>query len=159
MAATADRRPPRWAMRAQWRAHRWLWDVSGGRVGGRLGRLRFLELVTTGHASGQPRHVLLSWFPHPDGWVVVASNAGSDRPPAWYRNLRAHPRVRVREAGRWHDAVAEDLAGDEREAAWRLAASRFPDYDRYARATEREIPVVLLRRRDPVDATPGSVDS
>jgi deazaflavin-dependent oxidoreductase (nitroreductase family) len=134
-------------MRWMWKAHRFWWRVSGGRIGGRICGLPVLELTTTGHRSGAPRSVLLSYVPRPAGFGVIASNAGADRDPAWWLNLRVHPEARVRARGERVAVIAEVLEGDERDQVWTAAVRANPDYEGYARATDRPIPVVLLRRR------------
>jgi deazaflavin-dependent oxidoreductase (nitroreductase family) len=50
-----------------------------------------IELETVGAKTGTPRHVVIGSFPEiaasPSSWVVVASNSGSARHPAWFLNL------------------------------------------------------------------------
>jgi deazaflavin-dependent oxidoreductase (nitroreductase family) len=58
----------------------------------------------------------------------------------------AHPDTEVelgRERRRVHARVAE---GEERQRVWRKAVDVWPDYERYQARTERQIPVVVLRR-------------
>jgi hypothetical protein len=54
-----------------------------------------IELETVGAKTGTRRHVILGSFPEiaasPSSWVVVASNSGSARHPAWFLNLAKHP--------------------------------------------------------------------
>ncbi len=133
-------------MRWMWRGHRFWWRLSGGRIGGRVRGLPVLELTTIGRSSGEPRTVLLSYVPRPDGFGVIASNAGADRDPAWWRNLRAHPDARVRTRRERVPVTAEVLEGEDRAAVWEAAVLANRDYEGYARATDRPIPVVLLRR-------------
>jgi deazaflavin-dependent oxidoreductase (nitroreductase family) len=75
---------------------------------------------------------------------VLASNAGSDRPPAWWLNLQAEPRAEILADGRRHTVRARraDPADDER--LWDEFARLNPGFDEYRRLTERRIPVVLL---------------
>ena len=156
MRETSVRLQPRWAMRVQWRLHKLVWNASGGRLSRRVVGMPVIELETVGRVSGEPRRVLLTYVSTPDGPAVIASNAGGSKPPAWYRNLEARPQVRVREAGRWDDAVAEQLTGQARDDVWQTAAATYAGYDQYVqviaeKATEagespRTIPVVLLRR-------------
>jgi deazaflavin-dependent oxidoreductase (nitroreductase family) len=42
---------------------------------------------------------------------------------------------------------AETARGDERARLWRRMTEVWPDYDRYRQRTDREIPVVVFRRR------------
>ena len=76
--------------------------------------------------------------------MVIGSNAGGDREPAWVGNLRAHPRAQVR-VGRDLRAVrAREAEGDERARLWRLAVDGYPGYALYQHRTQRPIPVVVL---------------
>lgn len=127
------------------RIHRAIYRASGGRVGARLAGLDMLLLTTTGRKSGEPRTQPLACFADGDDWVVVASNAGQDRHPAWFLNLQASPEARIR-IGREERAVRAHVAeGAERERLWPWLQERNPAYARYERRTERQIPVVILR--------------
>ena len=79
-----------------------------------------------------------------DMFVVVASNAGAARPPAWYLNLRADPHARIRVGARSVDVRAQEPAGQERAKLWRrlTAANRY--LERAARKAGRDLPLVAL---------------
>ena len=83
---------PRWVTRL----HAWVYRRSGGRVLGRMGGQPVLLLQTTGRRSGRTRTTPVQYLADGDTFVVVASNAGAARPPAWYLNLRANPHARIR---------------------------------------------------------------
>ena len=51
-------------------------------------------LVTTGAKSGQPREVQLTYFHDGSDPILVASNFGGQKHPAWYYNLKANPECR-----------------------------------------------------------------
>jgi deazaflavin-dependent oxidoreductase (nitroreductase family) len=89
--------------------------------------------------------VLLNFVPHRDGFVVVASNAGSERPPAWWLNLQGEPTALVRRDGREYQARARELFGDERDDLFRAFVRRNGAYAYYAETAGRPIPVVLLQ--------------
>ena len=108
--------------------------------------LPILELTTTGRISGQPRSVMLAYVPDPDGFVVIASNAGAEHDPAWWRNLQASPDALVREGRSTHAVRMRQLDGDEREQAWRSAVAAFRGYAKYQTGTSRPIPVALLEK-------------
>jgi deazaflavin-dependent oxidoreductase (nitroreductase family) len=57
--------------------------------------LPVLLLTTKGARTGQPRTARVLGIPDGDGFVVVGANFGQRANPAWYHNLRAHPRVWV----------------------------------------------------------------
>ena len=62
-----------------------------------------------------------------DTFVVVASNAGAARPPAWYLNLRANPHAQIDVGGRSVDVRAQEATGQERAELWQrlTAANRY----------------------------------
>ncbi|MGH8945100.1 MAG: nitroreductase/quinone reductase family protein [Acidimicrobiia bacterium] len=135
--------PPRWLLRIGWRLHRLVWDLTGGRLGRRVMGLSVLELVTTGHRSGQPRSILINYMPTPHGPALAGSNAGETHDPAWVKNLRAHPNARIRKDGRWLEVEARFLEGAEREQVW-TGFVLHGDYAKYAKVAGRPIPIVLL---------------
>ncbi len=120
--------------------------LSGGRATASaiLSGLPLLELTTTGAKSGQPRTVPLIGIPDGERIILIASNWGQARHPAWYHNLKANPSVTVTIGGVAHPYTARELAGEERAAAFARAASLYPGYDGYAQRAGREIPVVGL---------------
>ena len=105
-----------------------------------------LILTTTGRRSGEPRPTPLIYRRHRDALLVVASNGGSDEPPAWYRNLEADPEVQVQVKADRFQARARDAGPDEKPEMWRTMTGAWPAYDDYQQKTEREIPVVVLER-------------
>jgi deazaflavin-dependent oxidoreductase (nitroreductase family) len=130
-------------MRLQWKTHRLLWDASGGRLGKKVLGMPVLELVTTGHRSGQLRSILISHVPTASGPAIAGTNAGAEHDPAWVKNLRADPTARVRQEGVWRDVRARFLEGPEWDAAWEqfLGHSGYGDYERML---TRQVPIVVL---------------
>src|SRR5262245_62487452 len=94
----------RWLLALVTWVHSAIYRLSGGRVGGRLSGMPMLLLTTRGRRSGRERTLPLLYVADEKGWVVVASNAGDDRHPAWWLNLRARPEARV-QVGRERCAV------------------------------------------------------
>lgn len=139
--------PPRGFMRAQWRIHKLMWNVSGGRFGRRVGGMPVLELVTTGWKSGASRHILIWYIQHDDGFALAGTNAGADRDPAWVKNLRADPEARVRVDGRWSDVRARFLEGAEHDLTWQRFLDADDGYADYAAVLTRPVPLVVLQPR------------
>ena len=106
-----------------------------------------LLLTTIGRRSGEPRTNALIYGRSGDDYLVVASKGGSDRPPAWYVNLRANPDVEVQVMGERFPARARTATPEEKPLLWRTMLDEWPAYDEYQRKTDREIPVVVLERR------------
>jgi deazaflavin-dependent oxidoreductase (nitroreductase family) len=107
-------------------------------------RLRFLVLETRGHRSGLPRSVVLLYMPDGDAFVVIASNFGRERPPAWWTNLTACPEALVHVSGRTIPVRARALAGAERAAMVARAVVYNRQWRGYTRTVQRELPVVRL---------------
>jgi deazaflavin-dependent oxidoreductase (nitroreductase family) len=127
-----------------WTIHRWLYRLSGGRLGGRIINLPVLLLTTTGRRSGRARTRALTYVPQGDSAVVIASFLGEPRHPDWWLNLRADPRATIQRGGTVTPVRAREAEGDERERLWREVVARAPDYGEYQRRTTRRIPVVVL---------------
>jgi deazaflavin-dependent oxidoreductase (nitroreductase family) len=120
------------------------------RTGGRVrmaGPLPTLLLTTRGAKSGAARENALVYFHDGEDVILIASNFGQDRNPAWYYNLLAHP-DEARLNGESYSAVEE--AGAERERLFALAVRLYPGYADYRRRTDaigRTIPVMRLTPR------------
>ena len=131
--------------------HRLLFRLTGGRVLGQLEGTGVLILLTKGRKSGKPRSSPLLYFQFHESsdLIVVASNYGQDHHPAWYLNVSADPNVIVEVQGNRFAAEARIAEGEERTALYEKvvgANGRFAGYDA---STDREIPVVALRRVTP----------
>jgi deazaflavin-dependent oxidoreductase (nitroreductase family) len=121
---------------------------SGGTEGHESNGLYTLILATTGRKTGVPRRTCLIYGTAGDDLVVVASKAGADEDPAWFKNLQANPSVGVQVGTRRLTARARVATPAEREPLWTQMAKIFPLYDEYAQKTDREIPIVLLTPQD-----------
>ncbi|MDB5446770.1 MAG: hypothetical protein JWQ97_2087 [Phenylobacterium sp.] len=106
-----------------------------------------LLLTTKGRNSGKMRTTPLIFVSNGDDPVIIASKGGAPEHPDWYQNLAADPHVHVQVKADVFDAVARTAEGPERARLWAEAVKVWPQYDDYQRATEREIPVVVLERR------------
>lgn len=119
--------------------------LTGGRLVA-LGLVPSLLLTTIGRRSGRPHHTPLLGVPDGAGWVVIGSNWGGPRQPAWALNLLAQPEATVTRGGQRFRVRAHRLAGAERDRAWRLALRHWPAYRTYAeRAEGRELYVFRLQ--------------
>ncbi|HLX20937.1 MAG TPA: nitroreductase family deazaflavin-dependent oxidoreductase [Gaiellaceae bacterium] len=105
-----------------------------------------LLLTTTGRKSGKQYTTPLIYTFDGDDPVVVASQGGSPDNPDWYKNLVANPHVDVQIKGEKFHAHPHTAEGEERARLWKQMAEAWPDYDEYAKKTDREIPVVVLAR-------------
>ena len=127
-----------------WKFHTWLYRVSGGRIGGRLGDLPVLLLTVKGRKSGEPRTVALNYLVDEGTYVVFASHAGEDRDPPWWLNLRDAGEADVQIGTRRFHVKAHAAEGDARERLYMRVKSIDPAYAVYEQRTKREIAAVIL---------------
>ena len=127
--------------------HRWLYRLTGGRVGGKAGEMTVLLLTTTGRKTGTQRTVPLTYFEDGDAYIVVGSKGGAPKHPAWYLNLEAHPEVEVQVGNERRRLRARRASPEEADRLWPVILERAPLYGKYRAKTRREIPLVLLERR------------
>jgi F420H(2)-dependent quinone reductase len=121
-----------------------LYRLSGGRIGGRVGRAPVLLLTTTGRKSGQPRTAPIVYLADGDNVVLINTNAGNAKVPAWSLNLEANPEAEV-ELGRKRFPVrARIAAGEERTDLWRKHVEQFAGFDSYKEKLDREPSVFVL---------------
>ena len=79
-----------------------------------------------------------------DSFVVIASNYGGERPPAWWVNLVADPAAVVHVSGRSVPVRARALSGAERDAMVTRAVPYNGQWRRYLQTVRRELPIVRL---------------
>ncbi len=122
-----------------------------GTLGRRLAWIPCLVLSTTGRKSGQTRASVLVYADDPVGLgrVVVASNGGDDKPPAWLLNVQADRAVHVQVGNDRYDATARVVTPDDADylRLWKLVNSVNHDrYDAYQAKTTRPIAMVVVDR-------------
>ena len=131
-----------------------LYRATRGRLGGtwRVGAaLRkptpVCLLTTVGRRSGKERTVPLLYLSDGGSIVLVASQGGLPKNPAWFYNVRDEPSVRIQTGGderAYRARIADDA---ERADLWPRLVELYADFDTYAAWTDRRIPVVIC---DPV---------
>jgi deazaflavin-dependent oxidoreductase (nitroreductase family) len=119
-----------------------------------LGRSTFSSLIagvpvvmltTTGAKTGHARRLPVLGIPHDDSVVVIASNYGQYRNPAWYHNLRANPRATIVFEGVRREVVAHEIIG-AREHWYARGMEIYPGWRQYReRAAHRRIPIIELK--------------
>jgi deazaflavin-dependent oxidoreductase (nitroreductase family) len=121
-----------------------LYRLSGGRIGGRVGKAPVLLLTTTGRKSGQKRTAPVVYLRDGERYVVINTNAGNAKVPAWSLNLAADPEAEV-EVGRKKLRVRARVAeGEERAELWRKHIDQYAGFDEYDAELDREPKVVVL---------------
>jgi len=116
-----------------------LYRLSGGRIGGMLDRTPVLLLTTTGRKSGQQRTAPVAYLADGDRYIVIGSNAGHARVPAWSLNLKANPDSAVEVRRKRIKVRARVAAGEERADLWRKMNEQY-----YAARTDRDIALFVL---------------
>ena len=129
--------------------------LTNGRIGSRwrIGAgyhkpVPTLLLDHVGRSSGTPYTTPLLYLEDGPDLVVVASQGGLPKNPQWYPNLMAHPdtTVRLRREG-VRRVRARTADPEERAELWPRLVDLYADFEKYARWTDREIPVVVLEPR------------
>ncbi len=107
---------------------------------------------TRGARTGKVRKNGLMRVEHGGAYAMVGSQGGAPKDPAWVANLRAHPdQVTVQDGPEPWDGVAREVTGEEKRQWWERAVAVYPEYERYQQRTDRQIPVFVVERADPVN--------
>jgi deazaflavin-dependent oxidoreductase (nitroreductase family) len=102
-------------------------------------------LTHVGAKSGITRTSALVHFTDRGRVILVASNFGEARNPAWYHNVKANPIVTLYGRGVCGHFMAEEIYGAERDRLFRRAEGGTGPYGKYeqsAAAKSRYIPVI-----------------
>ena len=141
-----DRRRAARSQRAFNRVFEVLFRLRRGRLAYRAAPATIL--ITTGRRSGAERRTPLLYLDlGDDRMVLVASNGGDDRTPAWVHNLLAQPDVHAELRGGRRPFTARLATPEERAEWWPCAVAMYGGYASYQQKTEREIPLVVLTPR------------
>ena len=159
-AGTRGTEMPR-VLRSLMKAMGWVGTLMfrfGAKVQGRP----LLRLTTKGAKTGKRRETMLGWFADGDrenSWLVVASNAGSARHPAWAFNIANPSDVLIDFGDGEFPVEAQLLGGAEHDSVWGQIVEIAPGYGRHLEQTDREIPIFRLNRRpvNPQSGGPGRI--
>jgi deazaflavin-dependent oxidoreductase (nitroreductase family) len=105
-----------------------------------------LLLTTQGRKSGIWRRSALIYGRDGERFVIVASQGGAPKHPAWYLNLSSNPEVEVQVGADKFAARARPATAAERARLWPVMTAIWPDYDVYQTRTDREIPLAIIER-------------
>ena len=100
------------------RVHEALYKGTDGRIGHKMIGVPTLLLRTTGRRSGATRTNGLVYARDGNDYLVVPSNGGADKPPAWLHNLVANPEVEIQ------------IERDRQKGTARVVEPSDPDYER-----------------------------
>nr|WP_184080486.1 nitroreductase/quinone reductase family protein [Nocardiopsis mwathae] len=127
------------------RLDRFLARRTGGRVQTARWAVPSLMLTTTGQKSGEPRQAPVACLPEREtgSFLVVGSNFGREKHPAWTGNLLTTPEAVVNYRGREIPVTGVLLSAEEKAAVWDRLNAMWP-YDSYASRSGREPRVFRL---------------
>jgi deazaflavin-dependent oxidoreductase (nitroreductase family) len=121
-----------------------LYIRTNGEEGGDLRGKPVIVLTSLGAKTGKIRKTALMRVEHEGVYAVVASKGGDPKHPAWYHNLKEHPRVELQDRATKLDYTAREVVGDEKAVWWERGVEVWPDYAVYQTKTDRQIPVFVL---------------
>lgn len=123
-----------------------LYESSGGTKGTTLRDtgLPVIIVTHTGNKTGAIRKTPLMRVKDGDWYVLVGSQGGAPKDPAWVHNLRANRRVELRDETVVRPMQVREVKDKtERGRLWKLAVAAYPPYAEYQAKTTREIPIFV----------------
>ena len=105
-----------------------------------------LILTTKGAKSGETRVTPVVYSRDGDRYVIIASKGGAPTNPAWFHNLKAHPKVTIEVGGDAFTAHARVVDEEDYERLYQHHASINPGFHDYRKKTTRKIPVIVLEK-------------
>lgn len=123
-----------------------MYRLTGGKLGGSMGRFKVLILTTKGRKSGRILSNPVGYFERDGKYIIVASNGGSDRHPSWYYNIKGNPNdVIIQVNEKIMKVTPEIVLGEQRKPVYAWIVSIAPNFGDYEKKTAREIPLVFLK--------------
>lgn len=135
--------PPRWLLKTFTRINVFVYKLSGGRLMNKLSGMPIVLVTMTGARSGRTITIPLMYVPHDKGFILVASQGGAPKHPAWYHNLVKNPEIEITFQGRTRKLTARLVDEQEKATLWPTCVEYYPPYEQYQKRTERQIPVFL----------------
>jgi F420H(2)-dependent quinone reductase len=122
------------------------YEGSGGREGTTLLDTGLPVIIVThiGNKTGAIRKTPLMRVKDGDSYVLIGSQGGAPKNPAWVHNLRVNPDVEIRDETVVQKMRVRDVEDEaERSRLWKLAVAAYPPYSDYQKRTSRRIPVFV----------------
>ena len=129
-----------------------LYENSGGTKGTTLRDTGLPVVIVThwGNKTGAIRKTPLMRVKDGDNYILIGSQGGAPKDPAWAHNLRVNPHIELRDETIVRPVrVREVKDALERARLWTLAVAAYPPYADYQARTERQIPVLSQSRNPP----------
>ncbi|WP_326821755.1 nitroreductase family deazaflavin-dependent oxidoreductase [Streptosporangium sp. NBC_01639] len=121
--------------------------ANKGIVGGAYKGLPLVLITTKGARSGRDRLSPVSYIQDGTRIAIAATNAGSDKHPAWYHNLVANPDLTVEIGDDKYEATAVEVKDEERDRLWAALVESNRRLGKYKAMTSREIPLFVVERK------------
>ncbi len=122
----------------------WVYKLSFGRLmNTAMGGYPICIVSIIGGKTGKQKEIPLIHVPYGDKKILVGSQAGMDRNPAWVYSLRVNPDISITVDGKSQCYTVRQVDDKEKEALWPHLVSIYPGYDEYQARTDRNIPVFL----------------
>ena len=101
-------------------------------------------VTNKGNKTGAIRKTPLMRVTDGNNYILVASRGGAPEHPVWYHNLKADPRVEIRDVDVVQRMTVREVDdSNERNRLWDIAVEAFPPYKDYQAKTSRLIPVFV----------------
>ena len=123
-----------------------LYESSGGTKGTTLRDTGLPVVIVThhGHKTGAIRKTPLMRVKENDNYILVGSQGGAPKDPAWVHNLRADPHIELRDETTERSMFVREVKDmTERARLWTLAVAAYPPYAEYQARTKRQIPLFV----------------
>jgi deazaflavin-dependent oxidoreductase (nitroreductase family) len=138
---------PAGALRAMGKLNVPIYRLTRGRMMNKIGRAPVMLLTSIGRRSGRLRTAPVLYLADDERLIVVSSNGGNDRAPAWSYNLEANADAEVEIRGEHRQVRARVAEGEERAELWRKMNQHYAGFEDYDQTTSREIAVFVLEPR------------
>ena len=115
-----------------------------GKKVGRFYGFPALLLATTGAKTGKRRESPLLYVRDGDAFVVVGTNWGGERHPAWTGNLMKNPNAQIETAGEQLDVTAELADEATWQRLWPKMGAMYAGYDKYLERLKHRTPRMFL---------------
>ena len=123
-----------------------LYESSGGTKGTTLRDTGLPVVIVThrGRMTGAIRKTPLMRVKEGNNYILVGSQGGAPKDPAWVHNLRADPHIELRDETIVRSMFVREVNNmTERARLWTLAVVAYPPYAEYQARTKRQIPLFV----------------
>ena len=101
-------------------------------------------VTNMGNKSGAVRKTPLMRVVDGENYVLVASWGGAPKHPVWYYNLKADPKVEIRDIDKVQTMTVREVTDEtEKNRLWEIPGQAYPPYHDYQEKTDRVIPVFI----------------